>query len=73
MPPQRKGLSWNPWNTSERPSLCDSLSVRTEDGSWYNLSRKFSAERDSFLSYKSLRVLLRYGLELQGREIGSRL
>ena len=39
MPQQRKGLSWNPWNALEPPSLCDSLSVRSEDGSWYRLSR----------------------------------
>ena len=69
MPQQRKGLSWNPWNAPEPPSLCDSLSVGSEDGSWYRLSRQFPVERDSFLSDKSLRVLLRYGLELQGREM----
>lgn len=69
MPQQRKGSSWNPWNAPEPPSLCNELSVRSEDGSWYSLHRKFPVESDSFLSNKSLRVLLQYGLELQGREM----
>ena len=69
MPQQRKGLSWNPWNAPEPPSLCNSLSVRSEDGSWHILSRQSPVERDSFLSDKNLRVLLQYGLELQGREM----
>ena len=69
MPQQRKGLSWNPWNAPEPPTLCDSLSVRSEDGSWYRLSRECPVERDSFLSDKSLRVLLQHGLELQGCEM----
>ena len=69
MPEQRRGLSRNPWNAPEPLSLCDSLSVRSEDGSWYRLSRQFPVERDNFLFNKSLRVLLQYGLELQGREM----
>ena len=69
MPPQRKGLSWNPWSAPEPPSLCNSLSVRSEDGSWYILSRQFPVERDSYLCDKSLRVLLQFGLEQQGCEM----
>ena len=69
MPQQRKGLAWNLWNGQEPPSLCDILWVRSEEESWYRLSRKFPLERDIFLSDKSLRVLLQYGLELQGREM----
>ena len=69
MPQQRKGLSWNPWNAPKSPSLRDSLLVRSKDGSWYRLSRQFPVENDSFLSDKSLRVLLRDRLELQGREM----
>ena len=69
MPQHRKGLSRNPRNAPKPLSLCDSLLVRSEDVSWYRLSRQFPVERDSFLSNKSLRVLLQYGLELQGREM----
>ena len=41
MPQQRKGLAWNLWNGQEPPSLCDILWVRSEEESWYRLSRNF--------------------------------
>ena len=49
------GIPYNPWNVRQQEG---GINVRGADATWYMINRRLPAERDSFLSTRSLREIV---------------